>query len=83
MFWNKGEAFMKEICSHQLDIKVTGLIGMPKEHSKKKFSKHELEADPLIESRFTTLEISFFSDRATIGEDSDDELDILTWVKKH
>ena len=66
--------------SQQLDIKVTGLIGMPQEHLKKKFSKHELEADPLMQSRFTTFEITF-SDRATSNEDSDEELDILTWVQ--
>ena len=50
---------------------------MPQEHLKKKFSKHELEADPLMQSRFTTFEITF-SDRATSNEDSDEELDILT-----
>ena len=55
--WDHGGAFMEELCLKQLVIGVTGLNGIPKDHSRKKFNKHEIEADSLMESRFTTFEI--------------------------
>ena len=63
LFWEKGERFVKHICSKKLQVRATGLIGTEYDQPRKNFANYKEEgASEGQRSRFATFEISFEGD---------------------
>ena len=83
LFWEKGERFVKQICSKKLQVRATGLIGTDYDQTRKNFINYEVEgANGDEKSRFATFEISFEggnieNHNQMDEEEIDEKLDII------
>ena len=84
LFWEKGERFVKQICTKKLQVRATGLIGTDYDQPRKNFMNYEVDRENGEEgkSRFATFEISFEGGNIEYTkefdeEDIDEKLDII------
>ena len=71
ILWAQSEVEREELCSEQLlDVKVTRLLGRPRDMGRKHFSNRTIVQEALDQSRFLTFELNV---ALTL---SDEEIDI-------
>ena len=79
--WDKGKKFANRLCQEKLYMRATGLIGISPGETHKDFMHYSERTNSLKDSKFATIELSFFPGHKDFGkggeaESQEEEVDL-------